>query len=164
MKKWIGCIAATTAAVVGTLSSGGAAQARPVPHSIWVVTSVSSPYTTYGAWHACYVVTPRKTKHVATCTVSRTVSNTVSGDVTVSYAVLNSHVGFNTTASTTATGGAQYTIPAHAGGTIYWRAVYSTRTVHETKYHYDMVGHRTTIGSATVKASKYVTITTKYSK
>jgi hypothetical protein len=47
---------------------------------------------------------------------------------------------------------------------IYWRAVFSTRDVLQTKYHYDMLGKKTALASATAKASKYVTITTVYSK
>ena len=164
MKKRFSALAAGVL-TLGLVGGGTlAAQARPVPHELWQVTHVGAAHTTYGVWRPCYQVTPRKTTFVATCTVSRSVTNTVTGSLEVSYEVLNAKVGFNTTKSTTATGGGQYTVRAGSGGTIFWRPIYSTRDVTQTHYRYDLQGRRTVLGAAVVHASKYVTLTTKYTR
>lgn len=96
----------------------------------WRINRLSAPYTTYGPWRFC------AQSHGGTVTCSRgfTVANTVSGSLGVSDGLLSETLGYSVTTSTTLTGGASFGVPRHKIGIAEWRAVFSTRAVHQRLY------------------------------
>jgi hypothetical protein len=136
--------------------------ARPAAHYLWVITSVGAAHTTYGSWRTCSTITPRSTASTATCSAGGSVSNTVSGGLGIGYSGLSANLGFNVTRSYSVTGSQSYRIPAHAGGKLQWRPVYSTRTVHQTRYYYSITGARSTVATATTQVNKYNSPTFRY--
>jgi hypothetical protein len=163
-------LASTAAAIALAISGVAPASAattnatpdRPVAHYLWVVTSVGAAHTTYGSWRTCVTITPRPTASTASCSAGGTISNTVSGTLGIGYDGISAAVGFNVTQSYKVTGSQSFTIPANAGGTLQWRPVYSTKTVHQTEYYYSITGARSTVATATNNASKYTSPTFRY--
>jgi hypothetical protein len=96
----------------------------------WRIVRVSAPYRTSGRWTFC------AQSHGGSVTCSRgfTVANTVSGSLGVSDGLLSETLGYSVTTSTTLTGGATYAVPRHKIGIAQWRALFSTRAIHQRLY------------------------------
>jgi hypothetical protein len=97
----------------------------------WRINRVSAPYQTAGRWAFC------AQSHGGSVTCSRgfTVANTVTGSLGVSDGILSDTLGYSVTTSTTLTGGATYKVPRHKLGVAEWRALFSTRAVHQRLYY-----------------------------
>jgi hypothetical protein len=154
-------IAIAVSGAVGTALPGSVPQ-RPLPHDEWVITSVGPAHTTYGTWKICYTLTPQPLATHASCTGKRITSNSVSGSLGVGIDGISASVGFDCTTSYEITGSQVFPIAANAGGTIRWRQVYSTKTVHQTEYHYPLLGARTVVTTVVDQANKYVSPTFLY--
>jgi hypothetical protein len=166
---------ATTVTAIALAFSGSTAAIAATPHPakrvvheipvagyLWVVTSVGAAHTTYGSWRTCVTLTPRSTTSTATCTAGGSVANTVTGTIGIGYEGISESVGFSVTKTYTVSGSQSFTIPAHAGGKLQWRPVYSTKTVHQSEYYYSVTGARSTVATATNEASKYTSPTFRY--
>ena len=96
----------------------------------WRIHRVSAPYQTHSAWSFC------GQSHGGTVGCGRgfTVANTVAGSVGVSDGVLSATLGYNVTRSTTLTGSASFKVPRHRLGIAQWRALFTTRAVHQRLY------------------------------
>jgi hypothetical protein len=103
----------------------------------WQVTSVSSPYTTYGSWvEGVSGICPVGARECQ-LSLSKTIgwSNTVSGTNEVGDSALSVAVGYSVTQSGSST--ATYTIYYSGGQTakIWWRNVYATKTVTQEEFY-----------------------------
>jgi hypothetical protein len=117
-------------ATVLLLAAAPAASAVGGTQYRWRIVRVSAPYRTSGRWTFC------AQSHGGSVTCSRgfTVANTVSGSLGVSDGLLSETLGYSVTTSTTLTGGATYPVPRHKIGIAQWRALFSTRAVHQRLY------------------------------
>jgi hypothetical protein len=117
-------------AVALSLVTAPAASAIGGTQYQWRIVRISAPYTTSDSWKFC------AESHGGTETCSRafTVANTVTGSLGVSDGLLSDTLGYSVTTSTTLTGGASFTVPRHKTGIAQWRALFSTKAVHQRLY------------------------------